>query len=189
MVRRSMNELPDSLDETYDRVLKEIRQTNRGHVHRLLQCLSVAIRPLHVDELVAILTFNLDAIEGEIPTLDADSRPEDQEQELLSACPSLITIVDSYNSRVVRCSHFSLKEFLTSDRLATSNEDISRCHIFSDAAHTTLAQASLADLRLDDYINRSNARHPLANYAAKYWVSHAQFRNVSPCLMHTIKTL
>jgi hypothetical protein len=54
----------------------------------------VAIRPLRVDELAAILTFDPDAIEGEVPTLDADSRSEDQEQELLSACPSLITIVD-----------------------------------------------------------------------------------------------
>src|ERR1700744_4889272 len=138
MVRHHINELPESLDETYERVLNEIPKTNRDHVPRLLQCLTVGIRPLRVDELAKILTFDPDAIEGEIPIFDADLRPEDREQELLSACPSLITIVDSHGSRVVQFSHFSVKEFLTSDRLATSSEDISRYHILPDAAHTAL---------------------------------------------------
>ncbi|KAH9172803.1 hypothetical protein EDB89DRAFT_2095778, partial [Lactarius sanguifluus] len=142
-VRQFINELPDSLDETYERVLKEVHKTNQAHVQRLLQCLVVAIRPLRVDELVKILTFDPDAIEGGVPTLDIDWGSEDQEQELLSACPSLITIVISGHSRVVQFSHFSVKEFLTSDRLATSKEDISRYHILIDAAHTTLARASL----------------------------------------------
>ena len=190
MVRHHINELPESLDETYERVLNEIPKTNRDHVHRLLQCLTVGIRPLRVDELAKILTFDPDAIEGEISIFDADLRPEDREQELLSACPSLITIVDSHGSRVVQFSHFSVKEFLTSDRLATSSEDISRYHILPDAAHTALAQVSLGVLvHLDDYVNQSIARNnPLAEYAAKYWVSHAQFGNVS-CLVHTMKTL
>jgi ankyrin repeat protein len=191
MVRHCINELPDSLDETYERVLKEIHKTNRDHVHRLLQCLLVGIRPLRVDELAKILTFDPDEIEGEVPTFDADSRPEDRERELLSACPSLITIVDSHGSRVVQFSHFSVKEFLTSDRLASSSEDISRYHILPDAAHTTLAQISLGVLvHLGDYVNKSIARNiPLAEYAAEYWVSHAQIRNVSLCLVHTMRTL
>jgi ankyrin repeat protein len=192
-VRRVLNELPDSLDETYECVLKEIHKTNRGHVQRLLQCLAMAIRPLRVDEVAAILTFDTGAIEGEVPTLDADSRSEDQEQELLSACPSLITIVKSWGLRlgVVQFSHFSVKEFLTSDRLATSSEDISRYHILPDAVHTTFAQTSLGVLlRLDDRVDRRNAmRIPLAEYAAEYWVSHAQVRGVSSRVMGTIKSL
>ena len=191
MVRHHINELPDNLDETYERILKEIHKTNRDHVYRLLQCLTVGIRPLCVDELAKILAFDPDAIEGENPMFDADSRPEDRERELLFACPSLITIVDNHGSRVVQFSHFSVKEFLTSDRLATSSEDISRYHILPDAAHTALAQVSLGVLvRLDDYVNKSIARNiPLAEYAAEYWVSHAQFKNVSSCLVHTMKTL
>ncbi|KAH8983534.1 hypothetical protein EDB92DRAFT_1568677 [Lactarius akahatsu] len=52
-VRQFINELPDSLDETYERVLKEIHKTNQDYAQRLLQCLTVAIRPLRVDELAA----------------------------------------------------------------------------------------------------------------------------------------
>ena len=191
MVRHRIDELPDSLDETYERVLREIHKANRDHVHRLLQCLALCIRPLRVDELAKILTFDPDAIEGEISMFDTDLRREDRERELLSACPSLITIVDHHDSRVVQFSHFSVKEFLTSGRLATSSDDISRYHILPDAAHTALAQVSLGVLvHLNDYVDESIARNiPLAEYAAKYWVSHAQFRNVPSCLVPTMKTL
>ena len=191
MVRHRIDELPDSLNETYERIMKEIHKANRGHVHRLLQCLTVGIRPLRVDELAKILTFDLDAIEGEIPMFDVDLRPEDRERELLSACPSLITIVDNHGSRVVQFSHFSVREFLTSDRLATSSEDISCYHILPDAAHTALAQVSLGVLvHLNDFVNCLSARNiPLAEYAAKYWVPHAQFGNVSSCLGHTMNIL
>jgi len=58
---------------------------------------------------------------GSVPILDEDLRWEDQEQAVLSACSSLITIIGDMDSMVVQFSHFSVKEFLTSDRLATSN--------------------------------------------------------------------
>jgi ankyrin repeat protein len=192
-VRHFINELPDTLDETYQRVLKGVHKTNQGHVQRLLQCLAVAFRPLRVDELAAILTFDPDANEievGDVPTLDAASM-EDQEQELLSMCPSLITIVDNRGSRVVQFSHFSVKEFLASDRLATSTEDISRYHILPDDAHTTLARACLGLLlRLGDRVDKKNAKSiPLAQYAAEHWVFHAQAELVSSRLMGAMKTL
>ncbi|KAH9030407.1 ankyrin repeat-containing domain protein [Lactarius pseudohatsudake] len=190
-VRQFVNELPDSLDETYERVLKGIHKTNRSHVQRLLQFLTVARRPPRVDQLAAFLTIDVDAIEGEVPTLGADSQSEDQEQELLSACPSLITIVDGHNSRVVQFSHFSVKEFLTSDRLAVSSEDTSCYHILPDDAHTALARTFLGVLlRLDDRVDSSNANNiPLAEYAARHWVSHAHVGSVSSHVMDKMKTL
>ena len=72
-VRQFVDELPESLDETYERVLKGIPRTNQSHVRRFLQCLVVAIRPLRVDELAEILTFDPDGIEGEAAILDEDS--------------------------------------------------------------------------------------------------------------------
>jgi hypothetical protein len=41
-----LKELPETLDETYERVLKEINKANWDHAHRLLQCLTIAVRPL-----------------------------------------------------------------------------------------------------------------------------------------------
>jgi hypothetical protein len=190
-VRQFINELPDSLDETYERVLKGIPKTNQGHVRRLLQCLVVAIRPLRVDELAQILTFDIDATEEEVLTLDEDMRLEDQEQELLSTCPSLITIVDDDDSRVVQFSHFSVKEFLVSGRLSSSSEDISCYNILLDDAHTTIARASLGILLCsDDRTNRSNTKNiPFVVYAAEHWVSHVQAANPPSPIMRVMETL
>jgi hypothetical protein len=190
-VRQFVNALPDGLDETYERVLMEIPKTNQRHVQRVLQCLAVAMRPLRVEELAQILTFDPDGIEGEVAILDADSPPDVQEQEILSACPSLITIVDSLGSRVVQFSHFSVKEFLMSGRLSISGKDISHYHILPDAAHTSLSQISLnVLLHLDDRVERWRARNaPLAMYAAEHWVSHVQAANTSSHIMDMMQTL
>jgi ankyrin repeat protein len=151
-VQRVLKELPESLDETYERILKGIDQGKRNEVHRLLQCLVVSIRPLRVKELAEILAVDFDNAEG-IPMLIPDWRSEDQERGLQAACSSLISIVDTGRSRIVQFSHFSVKEFLTSPRLACSSGDVSRYHVSLEPAHTVLAQACLGVLlRLDDNV-------------------------------------
>ena len=178
-VRRTLQELPESLDETYERILREIRKLNQGHAHRLMQCLGAAVRPLHVEELVEALAFDFES-EG-TPKLNPDWRWEDQEEAVMSACSGLVIVVKNGNSRIVQFSHFSVKEFLMSDRLAESSRDVSRYHILLERAHTTLAQACLGVLlRLDNRIDCNNInRFPLARYAAEYWVRHTRFGNVS----------
>ncbi|KAF8496145.1 ankyrin repeat-containing domain protein [Russula emetica] len=178
-VRRILDELPESLDETYERILREIRKPNQGHAHRMLQCLVVAVRPLRVEELAEVLAFDFNV--GGTPKLNPGWRWEDQEEAVMSACSSLVMIVKDGDSRVVQFSHFSVKEFLTADRLAEPMREVSRYHIRLEAAHTILVQACLGVLlRLDDGIDRNNIEgFPLARYAAQYWVTHARVENVS----------
>jgi hypothetical protein len=189
-VRRTLEELPESLDETYERILKEIKKPNRALAQRVLQCLVVAIRPLQVAELAEVLAVDFDDSEG-IPRLNADWRWEDQEQALLIACSSLIAIVETYNSRVVQFSHFSVKEFLTSSRLSTASGEVSPYHIDLENAHTILAQASLGILlRMHHEIDGNTPMdHPLARYAAEHWTTHAQFGEVSSRLQKGMKYL
>ena len=177
-----LDELPESLDETYERVLRSINKANRDHAFRLLQCVAVAVRPLRVEELAEVLAVDFDvARNGGIPNVKPDWRWPDQHQAVLSTCSSLIAIVDDGHYQVVQFSHFSVKEFLTSDRLACSNEDVSRYHILLSPAHLILAQACLGVLvHLDDHVTEDNASGiPLARYAAQHWVDHAQFEDVS----------
>jgi hypothetical protein len=178
-VRRILDELPESLDETYERILREIRKPNQGHAHRMLQCLVVAVRPLRVEELAEVLAVDFNV--GGTPKLNPGWRWEDQEEAVMSACSSLVTIVKDRNSRVVQFSHFSVKEFLTADRLGDPMRDVSRYHIRLEDAHTILAQACLGVLlRLDDRVDRDSIKSfPLARYAAQYWVRHARVENVS----------
>jgi len=171
-------------------VLREIKKPNRGHAHRIFQCLVVAIRPLRVEELAEILAVDFDDADG-MARLKPSWRWEDEEQGLLSLCSSLITIVDSDGSRVVQFSHFSVREFLTSRRLATSNQDVSRYHIALEPAHTTLAQTCLSILLRSDgnVIHDIKEISPLARYAARYWVNHAKFKNVSSYLRRAMENL
>ena len=259
-VKRTLKDLPESLDETYERILKEIKKPNRGLAQRVLQCLVVATRPLRVAELAEVLAVDLDNSEG-IPRLNSDWRWEDQEQALLIACSSLIAIVDAGDvknsdgdsdaeannglsdvevghshlkaesndgdsltgacncdlklytsdggldvkvghndpeaetddgdSRIVQFSHFSVKEILTSSRLATASEEVSTYRIDLENAHTILAQACLAVLlRTHDDVDENTPKdHPLAKYAAEYWTTHAQFREVSSRLQNGMKHL
>ena len=144
-----------------------------------MQCLVAAVRPLQVKELAEVLAFNFDA-EG-IPQLNTNWRWEDQEGAIMLACSSLVTIVKDDDSRIVQFSHFSVKEFLTADRLAEPIRDISLYHIEPEMAHTILAQACIGVLlRLDDQVDRDNIEDfPLVPYAAQYWPSHARFGSVS----------
>ena len=138
-----------------------------------------AARPLRVEELAEVLAFDFNA--ERIPKLNLAWRWEDQEEAVMSACSSLAMIVKDGDSRVVQFSHFSVKEFLTADRLAEPIRNVSRYHIRLEAAHTTLAEACLGTLlRLDDRVDRDNIKNfPLALYAAQYWAAHARFENAS----------
>jgi hypothetical protein len=178
-IRHALDNLPESLDETYDRVLRTIAQERQKFAQRLFQCVAESIRPLRVEELADILAIQFDV--GTLPQYDANWRPENSEEEVLSVCSSLITIVDRDGSRVVRFSHFSVKEYLTSERLANAENGLSQYHIHSHSAHMILAKASLSALLvLDAEVNKDRMKNfPLAIYAAQYWVDHARLHDVS----------
>ena len=164
-------------------MLKGINKAQKNDAHRLLQCLTVAVRPLRVEELAELLAFDFQASSsGGIPKLRGDWRWDNEEEAVLSICSSLIAIVWDGDSQVVQFSHFSVKEYLTSPRLVRSpHADVSQFHIDLEPAHTIMAQACLATLlRLDEHTGNDDANgSPLVEYAARHWVDHAQFEKVS----------
>jgi ankyrin repeat protein len=83
---------------------------------------------------------------------------------------------------VIQFSHFSVKEYLISSRLAEANDIISRrYHVSLKRAHTLVAQACLGILlHMNNGITRQGLRkYPLAEYAAEHWIDHALFEGVS----------
>ena len=179
-IRHALDELPETLDETYERGLRDIDNANWKHAHRLLQCVAVASRPLRVEELAQILGF--DFVAGSIPIFHDGFLLYDPVDAVLSATSSLLSIVDFDGSPVIQFSHFSVKEFLTSSRLAESSDIIIRRNYISiPRAHTIAAQACLGMLlHLDRSITRGDlGQFPLVEYAAEHCVDHARFNNVS----------
>ena len=182
-IRKTLNELPATLDETYERTLEGIPKEKRHHAHRLFQCLVAAIRPLRAEELAEIFAIDFDLDTVTSPYLMDAWRPENPEEAILSTCSTLISVIDGNGgSKIVQFSHFSVKEFLISDRLRTSEVgNIRDDHIRLDAAHTLLARACLTVLlHLDEKTDKERlATFPLAFYAAQCWFEHASYENVA----------
>jgi hypothetical protein len=79
-----LDDLPETLDETYERILRDINKVNRDS---LLHCLTVAFQPLRVDEFAEVLAIDLDvARRNGIPKLNPNWRWADQYQAVLSTC-------------------------------------------------------------------------------------------------------
>ena len=183
--------MPATLDETYERTLREIKETKWESAQRLLTCVTVASRPLRVEELAEILAFDFKF--GAIPKFHKDWRLKNPVQAVLSTCSTLLNVKTSLeSSRVVQFAHFTVKEFLTSSRFAEKHHSISRrYHISMSPAHTFVAQACLGMiLHLDKNVtSRSMTEFPLAQYAAWHWFEHARFEGVSQDAVEGMKQL
>ena len=73
---------------------------------------------------------------------DMNGRLEDSQEVVLSACSSLTVIVNLDRSRVEQFLQFSVKEYVSLERLANVEKHLFLYHILPRSAHTTLAQAS-----------------------------------------------
>jgi ankyrin repeat protein len=175
-----LNELPRNQEDAYKQILQRIPGEIQLSAYRLLQCLVAAIRPLRIEELAQILTvdFNPDPAY----TMVEDWRSGNAEEEVLSACSSLISIISDNYGQVIQLSHTSVKSFLTSDSFRTSDlVNGFHYHTSLDDAHMTLAQACLAVLlQLDEETEKMDITgFPLLSYAARHWVDHAKFGTVA----------
>ncbi|KAI0027855.1 hypothetical protein K488DRAFT_32379, partial [Vararia minispora EC-137] len=148
-VSRTLETLPKTLDETYERILRNIDNSVSDDARRIFHCIAFARIPLSVDELAEIFAIDFTTIP--IPTHTASFRVRDPETRLRRMCSGLIDVVDVHRPfqpgpprRVVQFAHFSVKEFLLSDRLAMG--PIPLYHINTRLAHTTLAQMCITTL-------------------------------------------
>jgi Ankyrin repeats (3 copies) len=147
------------------------------------------MRPLRVEELAEVLAIRFEARKS--PEYHSGWRLEDSRGAVLFACSSLILVVNVDGSQIVQFSHLSVKEFLSSGRLAKAEEDLSGYRILPQAAHTILTQACLSTLlRIDDQVDKEKIKKfPLSIYAAQYWIEHAQFENVSSRIAELMEEL
>jgi ankyrin repeat protein len=148
--------------------LRRIDKQKLDFACRLFQCLVVSKRPLLVEELAELFAIQPDV--GTIPTYNPSYRPLNPEESVLSVCSTLVAVVNNGGQKIVQFSHFSVREYLTSDRIPIL-EPISRFRILLRPAHALLASTCLSVLLQPE--------SPLASYAAQYWVDHAQFEAVS----------
>jgi hypothetical protein len=86
-VEKSLKELPKTLDDTYDRILRGIPFQDQQDVYTVIQMLAVSYRPLTLDEVAEALS-----IDFERETLNREEVGFMDKCEILKMCSSLVTL-------------------------------------------------------------------------------------------------
>lgn len=178
-LRRALAALPETLDETYSRILGGIPERQLRKAIILLQFLTWSERPLRLDEAVDALTVDPD----ETPGFDARnrlSRPE----EISKICSGLVVLVTKetpYSDETfteLQLAHFSVKEYLMSIRVVEAfKRPLDEVNARSTITNVCLTYLSC--LEHDLPVERIRAKFPFAQYSARYWTDHARIVELS----------
>lgn len=177
-LRKTLGSLPKTLDETYERILLSIPDEYSDYAIRILHWLTHSLRPLSLDELSEIVAIN---IQGE-PWFDPDAVFPEQ-GDLLAVCSNLVTLESPRRgpkrkavSPVVRLAHFSVQEYLISERLKDS--PAGKYAVTYLGANETIATICVVYLlQFNECENMSSdllEARPLMRYAAMIWTKHAR---------------
>ncbi|KAF2178926.1 purine and uridine phosphorylase [Zopfia rhizophila CBS 207.26] len=167
--------LPNTLDETYSRILRAVPSEHRQYATRILQFLTFSERPLRIEEAVDAIAVDTEGNQY----FSLKYRMPDP-QEISRYCSSLVVVVSATehsngedSERVeLQLAHFSVKEYLTSNRLDSG--------IAQDFQETT-ARASIAKVCLAYLLHfdqdvppkQISEAFPLARYSARFWMTNA----------------
>lgn len=194
-LRQALGSLPSDLDETYARIVQSIPSQHWPHAKRILQLLTYSDHPLTLDGVVDALAVNPD----ETPRFSIEDRMPIPE-EVTSYCSGLVSLTsgpmmhegfsesDSQKRgeaiHQLRLAHFSVKEWLMSDRLDTKlagdlNEMTARTSIAGVCLSYLIELEPYAgeiDLKRDQSAKREVPyNRPFGAYATAAWPVHARF--------------
>ena len=185
--------LPKDLNETYHRILHQIREEDRGYAVILFQWLAFSVRPLTLPELAEIVQVDFES--RDLPWFNSGRRYYDPE-DILRVCSGFVSVTDEGTplnhcgvSRLltectgqVKLAHLSVKEYLL------SSCGIPQFCISEATSHSLISKTCLAYLAQfdgQDYRDPSRHRdHPLAQYAAKHWIHHGLRGDVDSEVRH-----
>jgi Ankyrin repeats (3 copies)/Ankyrin repeat len=167
----ALNDLPEGLDETYQRILSRIgpkRSRKPKIARKALTWLCFAKRPLTLQALAEAAVF--DPEDKNIGTKAKLSKDED----LLEILGSLVKFNDA--SKRVELSHFSVFEYLTSVHLRDGLEAAREWYIDKKTGHGELLQCCLAFLSSPqfDRVAPKFAGYELLEYATFHWPLHGK---------------
>ncbi|KAL6823215.1 ankyrin repeat-containing domain protein [Trichoderma camerunense] len=187
-IRRALGDLPSGLDSTYDRMLLSIDTNFQPQVIASLKWLAFSIGPLNLDQLAEIFMLPSKSDDG----FDNMSRLFSS-IDVLKYFPGLVVTEDPglvvtmggliNGAFHVRLAHFSIKEYLTSDRILQSRSSV---FAFTEAdAHVHIGRFCLAyHLHISSTTEIPNEngkiyslrpKQDLAEYARIGWAKHIEF--------------
>ncbi|KAF1928951.1 HET-domain-containing protein, partial [Didymella exigua CBS 183.55] len=174
MLRKSLATLPQTLDQTYDRILTAIGEGDCEYAMRILQWLTFSMRPMSVEEVAEVVAIDM----ARDPAFDCDDVLEDP-LEALNICSSLVTISTIQGQgrsgparRIIALAHYSVQEYLVSDRIQQGPAKQYKMH--ETGSHGMITGGCLKYLLqlqrpLSEEVIQTST---LARYAAEFWSSH-----------------
>ncbi|OAG39695.1 hypothetical protein AYO21_06163 [Fonsecaea monophora] len=165
-----LRELPESLDETYERILCGIKF--KKDAQRILSLLCYASRPLSIDEVIEALAVDIDNRECYNPR----RRSTGGADHLTRICPGLIEIsLDILGTQGVRIAHFSVQEFLLSDRIRKGRA--ADFALSGPSQHERISKTCLLYLQHEEFLQQNLSpdlvrQYAFAKYAAEHWHHH-----------------
>ena len=174
-IKQCLESLPRGLDNTYIRIFEQTRRLHPDDlelIKKLFSWLVHSVRPLKLSELAEAVTFDPDE-----RTLDFSAIPTEP-NNLLGLTGGLLVLTGDED--VVGLSHYSVKEFLLSDRIKDSS--VGEFFEGDDLAHLDLVVTSMKYLMLDDFsdgpcrsvkrLRSRKTKYHFVQYAANNWMNH-----------------
>ena len=165
---KALQTLPKTLDETYSRILFNIPDDYQKQAFTALQWLAFSERPLHLEEVAEAV-----AVKPGYSIFEEIDRLFDP-YEILTVCSSLV--VYSETTGEMRLAHYSVKEYLVSERIKKGST--AAFHLMEASAHKSIAEICCTYLlsfnRPDSLISQPISDFPLIDYAAQNWYNHAR---------------
>ncbi|KAK6525192.1 hypothetical protein TWF694_005338 [Orbilia ellipsospora] len=196
-IRKLLNSLPGTLEETYDRILLSIPEETWEIARSALMLLTYSLRPLTIQELAEGMV--VDIVDQRF---DAEEHRLIYYREVLEICSSLVTVSTvknndtnsqwlrekaeierhmhspgSYSIELIQLAHFSVKEYLVAHK-PDGRSQISRFRFSSMVAHRCITRISLVYLL--DFSNGNRLTEidfksfPFLAYASRFWTEHWQ---------------
>lgn len=175
--KKALKELPKTLDGTYQRILGNIDANEVNEARSILQWLAFSERPLTLEEVAEAAVMK---IGGE--PFDPDNDRLYDPREVLRICRSLValsvervTICGKHQvCQVVRFAHFSVKEYLLSDRIAKGSA--AAFALSAKSSHMQIAECCLPILLQNNKkkFQLDSEDMPLLKYSAEFWFKHVQ---------------
>jgi hypothetical protein len=170
-ILKALNDLPKTLDDTYNRMLQSIHLQAQDQAVTALHWMLSASRPLQLEELGEVIALNTedDAI------LDQDDRLSSS-KDALNFLPGLVTSnLTEATKEIVTFSHFTVREYVSSGLIKVGSHE----YRFDRAiAHGFVAQLCfrylLQILDTESAWRQLNPNYPLLHYASTQAFTHSK---------------
>jgi len=206
-VRKQLKDLPETLDDTYDRILASIPDGTWQIARTALMMLTHSLRPLTLDELAEAMV-----IDYESQSFDPEEHRLTHCREALEICSSLVSAsksvhyhhqtawlaaknlverrwswVANQELELVQFAHFSVQEYMMRERARLSaSPRVSRFCFSPASGHAAITELSLVYLldfsggvRFPHFDLEKFTAFPFLAYAAQFWPEHWQSQKVS----------